>query len=181
MTTGGTASQCHCEAYKHFSQLHLEPALVLILNSLSIPVLKNAKNKEENIQEMELWNPGHARESKQADASTYSLTSVDVASVQEHFDSRKWAFIVAGLLVISNQLQHLFSYWYVPFFFPTWRIIRLASCFNCPFKTLEMNQQDSNHSDCLHSAREASDMIHIPVVLLCISLAKTQDMFYDRA
>lgn len=117
MTTGGTASQWHCEAYKHFSQLHLEPALVLILNSLSIPVLKNAKNKEENIQEMELWNPGHARESKQADASTYSLTSVDVASVQEPFDSRKWAFIVAGLLVISNQLQHLFSYWYIPFFF----------------------------------------------------------------
>lgn len=59
----------------------------------------------------ETWNSGHARESKQADASTYSLTYVDVASGQEPFDSRKWAFIFAGLLVISNQLQHLFSYW----------------------------------------------------------------------
>lgn len=103
----------------------------------------------------ELWNPGHAKESKQADASTYSLTYVDVASVQEPFDSRKWAFIAAGLLVISNQLQHLFSY--DKFLFLFFLIGESSDCLSCPFKTLEMNQQDSNHSGCLHSAQEASE------------------------
>lgn len=49
----GYDDKIHCEAYKHFSQLCLEAALVLILNSLCMPMPQNAKNKEENVQEME--------------------------------------------------------------------------------------------------------------------------------
>lgn len=46
---------------------------------------------------------------------------------------------------------------------------------------LEMRQQDSDHTDHHHLPREASDMIHILLALLCISLVKKEDMFYDQA
>lgn len=128
----------------------------------------------------QLWKSGHARGSKQADASTYPLPSY-VAGVQRPFDCRKQTFIVAGLLVISNQTQYLFSYWYANFFFFLLKSHQTQQLIQLSFQNvLEMRQQDSNCTDFHHLPWEASEVMHIIVALSCISLVK-KDLFYDQA
>lgn len=156
MTTGGTASQCYCEAYKHFAQLHLEAVSVLILNSLCIPMLKNAKNEEENIQEMEDWavKPWSCKR-KKASRCFHLLLDFHGYGISP---GTLW-FQEMGLYccwTISDiKSATAFIFILISSFF--FLIEESSDCFSLPSRTLEMNQQDSNHSNCLHSAPEASE------------------------
>lgn len=154
--TGGTASQCHCQAHKHFSQLHLEAALVLVLNSLCIPVLKNGKNEEENIQEMEDWavKPWSCKR-KQASRCLHLFLNLCGCGISPGI---LW-FQEMGLYCCwtISDIKSATTFIFILISSSFFLIEESPDCFSSPFKTLEMNQQDSNHSDCLHSAQEASE------------------------
>lgn len=125
--------------------------MVLILRPLCIPMLKNVKNVKENIQEMEdpVVKPWSCKR-KQTSRCLHLLLhfcgcgiSPGTLCFQEMGFYCCWT--ISDIKSATTFIFILIS--------PVFSLTEESSdCFSCPFKTLEMNQQGSNHSDCLHSA-----------------------------
>lgn len=147
---------------------------------LCMPMFQNAKNKEENVQEMEDWavKPWSCKR-KQAgrwlhlpfdflcgmSPGTLRFQETDLYCCWPISDIKSGTIFIFILIhtffVLKSHQIH--------------QLIQLS------FQNMVMRQQDSNHTDCHHLPWEASDMINILLLLLCISLIKKEDMFYDQA